>query len=385
MNRDEIIELTRELVRIPTINPPADTRRCAETILKRFQKESIDVEIVEGKTGASNVLARLPGKERGKTLLLNGHIDVVPPGENWTMDPFGAEIRGDKLYGRGTSDMKSGIASAMAAMIRMKRSGTPFRGEIVFTAVCDEETGSEFGTVYLMNRGIGKDAAFAIVAEPTNLRVEIGNRGLRWMDVTIRGKASHAGRPHLGVNAVLHGARFIEKIHALKFKNRNDLFDVPEPSLSVTLIHGGTKENIIPDRCDLVLDRRMIPGETTETVLAELDGVITPLLEREKDLRIEVKTRPHFWDPYLVSPQEPIVQAAIDAVTTVTGNRPEIGAKAGCTDGSHLFHMGGIPTVLLGPGNAKLSHQADEWTSMEDMCLAASIYTEIFTRLLHHP
>ncbi len=108
MTDEEIIHLTRELVRTPSVNPPADTRQCADLILNAFRREQIESEIIEGKTGACNVVARLPGKGRGKTLLLNGHMDVVPPGEDWTVDPFGAEIRDNRIYGRGSSDMKSG-------------------------------------------------------------------------------------------------------------------------------------------------------------------------------------------------------------------------------------------------------------------------------------
>jgi succinyl-diaminopimelate desuccinylase len=381
--QDEIVELTRDLIRVPSVNPPADTRRCAEIILNKFKKDHIDAEIVEGRKGASNVVARLPGRGKGKVLLLNGHMDVVPPGEDWTVDPFGAEIKDHKIYGRGSSDMKSGIASMMAAMIGQKRSGIPFHGEIIFMAVCDEETGSEYGTAYLLKQGIGRNADFAIVSEPTNLRVELGNRGLRWFDIRVRGKASHAGRPHLGINAIFYGAKLIEAIHSIKFKNRNDAFDVPEPSLSVTMVHGGTKENIIPDRCEIVLDRRMIPGETVETVMGELKKIIDPILEIEKDLRIELKVRPNHWDPYLISENEPVVQALLEAVTEVTGKKPETGAKAGCTDGSHLFHMGKIPTVLFGPGDVRIGHQADEWVTIENIITSTEVLISVFGRLLN--
>ncbi len=350
ITQDEIVELTRDLVRTPSVNPPADTRKCAEIILNKLRKDHIEAEIVEGRKGASNVVARLPGKGRGKVLLVNGHMDVVPPGEDWTVNPFGAEVKEGKIFGRGTSDMKAGLSSAMGAMIALKRSRASFHGEIVFMAVCDEETGSEYGTVHLLKQGIGKNADFAIVAEPTSLRVELGNRGLRWLDVLVKGKASHAGRPYLGVNAVFYGARLVEAFHAVEFKTRNDAFDVPEPSLSVTMIHGGSKENIIPDRCEMVLDRRMIPGEKAEDVVRELKDVIDPILEKEKDLKIELKVRPNSWDPYLISANEPIVQTVIESVREVTGKSPGIGAKAGCTDGSHLFHMAGIPAVLFGPG-----------------------------------
>src|SRR4030042_2609380 len=146
----------------------------------------------------------------------------------------------------------------------------------------------------------------------------------------------------------------------MKVRDRNAAFEIPTPSISVTQIHGGAKVNIIPDRCDLALDRRLIPGETTETVMAELNEGIDPILKKEKELKIEIKMRPNYWDPYLISEDEPIVQAVVEAAKQVTGKRPEIRAKAGCTDGSHLFHLGGVPTVLFGPGDETFSHKADE-------------------------
>ncbi len=382
IHKDEVIELMRDLVRSPSTNPPGSTTECAKIMVNKFKEGSIDAEIVEGKKGVCNVIARLPGRKKGKTLLLNGHIDVVPPGQDWTVDPFGAEIRDGKIYGRGTCDMKSGIASMMAAMTGLKRSGTPFEGEIVFMGVGDEETGSEFGTVYLLRKGVGKKSDFAIVSEPTSLRVELGNRGLRWIDITLKGRASHAGRPHLGINAVSYGARLIEAVHSIKFKDRNEAFEIPEPSLSVTLVRGGTKENIIPDRCELTLDRRMIPGETTETVLAELKEATDPILQQEKGLEIEIQMRPNYWDPYLISEKEPVARATIASVEEITGKKPLIGGKAACTDASHLYHLGGIPTVLFGPGNETLSHKPDECVAIENLLAGTEIYLSIFKKLL---
>jgi acetylornithine deacetylase/succinyl-diaminopimelate desuccinylase-like protein len=148
------------------------------------------------------------------------------------------------------------------------------------------------------------------------------------------------------------------------------------------MIHGGSKENIIPDRCEMVLDRRMIPGETAEDVVRQLRNVIDPILEKEKDLRIELKVRPNSWDPYLLSENEPIVQTVIESVREVTGKRPGIGAKAGCTDGSHLFHMAGIPAALFGPGDSGLGHKADEWVSVENIAASTKIFFSAFGRLL---
>lgn len=382
IGQNEILTLTQDLVRCNSVNPPADTTECAQIILNRFRENDIYTEIIEGKEGVANVIARLSGQKKGKVLLLNGHIDVVAPGEGWTVDPFGGELKDGKLYGRGSCDMKSGIASMVAAMIGFKRSGKPFNGEIVFMGVADEETGSEYGTQFLLKKNIGKNADFAIVSEPTNLRVELGNRGLRWIDISIKGKASHAGRPYLGVNSIFYGAKLIEAIHAMKFENRNDAFGIPLPTISVTMIRGGAQVNIIPNRCNLSIDRRMIPGETTETVIKELQDVIKPILKEEKTLRIEMKMRPVTWDAYLISDTEPIVQATVESFKTVVGKAPEISAKSACTDGSYLFHLGGIPTVLFGPGNQYLSHKADECVFLDNVVLSTKIFVEIFSKLL---
>ena len=382
ISEDEIIALLVDLVRIPSVNPPADTQECAELILRKLKDEKIDARIVKGNDRQANVVAKLRGRNNGKTLLLNGHIDVVAPGEDWTMDPFGGEIDDGKIYGRGTCDMKSGVAAMMAAMIGLKRSGAAFNGEIIFQGVADEETGSQWGTVYLLEKGIGKNADFAIVSEPTSLKVATGNRGLRWIDISVKGKACHAGRPHLGINSVQYAANLIQAITSMKFESQNDFFEVSSPSISVTTIKGGTKVNIIPERCDLAIDRRMMPGETSDSVMKELQQVVDALLQDENELQVEMNVRSGFWDPFLTPENEPVVQATLAAVEEVTGTRPEILGKAGCTDASHIFHRGAVPTVIFGPGNEKLAHMADECVEIEHLVAAVSIFLSIFQKLL---
>ena len=383
LDRDEIVGLTRELVRSPSLNPPGNVKECADIVLKKFKENDIFAEIIEGKEGACNVVARLPGKSEGKVLLLNGHIDVVPPGEGWTIDPFAGEIRDGKIYGRGSTDMKSGIASMMAAMMAMKRSGCNFNGEIVFMAVADEETGSEFGTIHLLKKNIGTKADFAIIGEPTNLRIELGNRGTRCINIIVKGKACHSSRPFLGVNAIAYAAKVIEAVQSMTFSNRNELFEIPSPSIAVVMIQGGTKEDMIPDRCEVSVDRRMIPGETNETVVGELEKVIAPILKENKELQIEIKVSPvNYFDPYLISQEEPIVKATVESFRQVIGKEPEIGGKAGCTDGSHLFHMGKIPAVLFGPGNPYFAHKADEYVEIDNIVSSAEILVSVFDRLL---
>ncbi len=381
ISKEEVVQLTQALVRCPSINPPGDTTGCAKIVLDKFKENQVSAEIIEGKKGACNVVARLSGQNKGKVLLLNGHLDVVPPGEDWTMDPFGGEIRGDLLYGRGTSDMKSGLVSLIVAMIAFKRSGASFNGEIIFMGVAEEETAGEFGTVYLLKNKIGTNADFAIVAEPTSLRVELGNKGLRWIDILVKGKASHAGRPYLGINAISYAAKLIEAINSMEFKSRNDIFDIPSPSISVTTISGGTKVNIIPERCELAVDRRMLPGETEETVMEELKKIIDPIVAGGKGLKIETRVRPDHFDPYLISEDEPIVQATIESFKQITGQKPEVAAKPSCTDASHLFHKAGIPTVIFGPGNGKLCHKPDECVDIADIVMSSHIFLSLLSEV----
>jgi acetylornithine deacetylase/succinyl-diaminopimelate desuccinylase len=382
VTESEIVQLLQEMIRLPTVNPPADTGACAQVLLEVCRAKGIEAEILEGRPGAANVVARLVGERPGKQLVLNGHIDTVPAGEGWTVDPFGGEIIQGKLYGRGSCDMKSGVATMLMALVDLKRSGVPFAGEIIFQAVADEETGSQFGTLHLLEQGIGAGADFAICTEPTSLRVELGNRGLRWLDVTVEGVASHAGRPHLGVNAVERAARLIAAISEMRFAARNDFFEIPEPSISVTTVSGGETVNVIPDRCRFAIDRRMIPGETETQVLAELESVIEPFRQEHPEHAITVDVRPGGWDPYLISADEPVVQAALKAVRHVTGHDPEVTSKAACTDASHLVARGGIPTVLFGPGNERLSHKPDECVAIADLLTGAAVYRRMFDLLL---
>jgi len=197
----ETLRILQQMIRLPTVNPPADTRACADYIASVFQKEGIEVMTLEPQPMKRNVVARLKGSQPGSTLHFNGHIDVAPPGEDWPVNPFDAVFKEGEIWGRGACDMKSGIAGMIVALLAIRRSGLPWAGEIVFAGVADEESGSESGTQYLLKEGIVAPG-MAINSEPTDMAVELGNRGQMSMDITVSGRSSHAGRPHLGVNAI---------------------------------------------------------------------------------------------------------------------------------------------------------------------------------------
>lgn len=384
VQEEEIVALLQAMVQAESVNPPADTRACATVLLDMLHAEGIDGGPIEGRIRAVNVFASMTCGLPGPRLILNGHIDTVPAGDGWTVNPFGGELRDGYIWGRGACDMKSGVAAMLMAMVELKRSGRPFNGEILLQAVADEETGSQFGTLHLVELGYAPTPALAICGEPTSLRVELGNRGLRWIDIIVRGKASHAGRPGLGANAVSAAAEIVRRIEAIEFTTRDERFETPEPSFAVTKIEGGHTVNVIPDRCGLSVDRRMLPGETEEQVMAELESAIAPVRDSRPGIEVDVQVqiRPGSWDPYEISPDEPVARAAVDAARAVLGREPEIGYKAASTDASHLVTRAGIPTVLFGPGNETLSHRPDERIAVDDLIKGVEIYVEMFRRLL---
>lgn len=377
---DDVREILVKLIRSRSLNPPGDVRECAGLIAEELKRRGLPAEILEEKPGVANVVSSLPGQAGGKTMVWNGHFDVVPPGEDWDVDPFGGELRDGYIYGRGSSDMKSGLAAMIAALGALKKAGAPFRGRIVFQAVGDEETGSEGGTILMIRKKIGAEAAYAIVSEPTNLQISIGNRGLRWMEVTVKGRASHAGRPYLGANALQAAARMIAELEKIQFRAGHPLFEIPTPSLSVTMIQGGTKVNIIPERCTFAIDRRMMPGETEGSVRGEIEEVLRK--NQPAGISTEVRTTNEGWDPYALDPDAPLVKGLSRAVEELAGQTPKLKGKAGCTDASHLFHRARIPAVCFGPGLEDTAHTANERVALEKVVQAAKIYARAAMILL---
>lgn len=354
----ELVELARQLVMAASPNPPGDVTRPARILQDVLESEGLEIELIAGdRPDVVNLAARLAFPRPGRTLVLNGHLDVVPAGTGWSVDPFAAEIRDDYIFGRGAVDMKGGLAVIAQAMAALKRSKTSLGGQILFLAAADEETGSIQGTSLLIGRGMAREASFAIVCEPTNLEVKHGNRGLRWLEIHVRGKAAHASRPALGANAIEQAALIVQQLKEMRFQHRNEHFEAPEPTLAVTMIQAGAKINVIPETCIISLDRRMLPGETSESVVSEVQAVLDAVAR--PGFTAEIKVLPATWEPFVLNESEPVLQAVQQARQMVCGSPSRLKAKSACTDASY-FYQAGIPAVLFGPGDSCYAHAPDE-------------------------
>ncbi|MGD0803505.1 MAG: M20 family metallopeptidase [Candidatus Bathyarchaeia archaeon] len=371
--------LLRDMIRAASVNPPGGERECAEVVYEKLKELGLDVKLVEKTPGRTNVVATLHGKTGTPKLLYNGHIDVVPPGNGWSHDPFRAEVIDGKMYGRGAADMKSGVASMVASIEAIVNSGTNLNGDLIITAVADEETGSIHGTRHLIESGLKAD--MAVVSEPTNLRVEIANKGILWAEITTHGSGAHASRPHLGVNAIDKMRDIMEALRGVRLEGRNELFDVPQPVLSVTTIRGGTKINVIPDQCSIEIDRRLLPGELPDLALRDITDAIEKAKFKDPELKTSIKVLEE-WPPMETSPDERIVKSLVQAVHSVTGLKPGLYGKAAGTDASWLVRDAKIPTPLFGPGDPRLSHTPDENVNLEKVTIAAKVFATLAAQVL---
>jgi acetylornithine deacetylase/succinyl-diaminopimelate desuccinylase family protein len=343
-----------------------------------------DVEIVGRRPGRPNVLAHIRGAADGPTYTFNGHLDVLPPQENssWPHDPFGGCIENGRLYGRGTVDMKGGTFSSFFAGLIFSSLDIPIRGNVLFTAVCDELVCGKDGILYLLDAGIIKKNHpddFGINCEPTNLdEINMATKGVLRADITVIGRGAFGARPYLGINAINHAASLILGIKRLDERLRND----PElkhpllepPSVLTAMINGGEASNLVPDRCKLTVTRRLHPRETMEGCLDEYRDIIRRLREEDPEFRADITPWEGFRPPVEVPLDTPVVSAFARAHHLVTGRDLPMTGSEGGTDASHVVARTGIPMPVYGPGDYRLLGTVDENIPISDFLDAIKVY-----------
>ncbi|MGD2179289.1 MAG: M20 family metallopeptidase [Anaerolineae bacterium] len=382
IKREELVTLAQELIRIPSENPPGDEKPVAEFLAGRLRKLGMQVQVkdVDEHVGRPNVLATWDTGVDGPTLLFNGHLDVVPAGEGWSVEPFAGETRGGRLYGRGACDMKGPLAAVVDAVAAVRRVGVPLRGKLILAGVVGEEQ-DQSGTRQLVRDGIMAD--YGIVAEPTTLVPVIAHKGEVYYDITTFGKAAHGSVPHLGVNAVFKMMPVIEGVQALaeRLKLKNHPL-CGHPTVNLGVIRGGEISNAVPDRCTISLDRRLIPGETFEEAQAEIDAILAEIATVDPEFEAAV-TAPMTWKPMEIAEGEPIVIALRRQTEEVTGVDPGLEGWAATCDASLLVNDAGIPACIFGPGDLfGQAHKPDESVEIDGLVKGARVYALTILDLL---
>lgn len=409
--RQDLIGLTQDLIRIPTLNPPGRMyREICDYLAARLMRQGFSVEVLraKGAPGDSdhhprwNLVARIE-RGPGDCVHFNSHHDVVEVGHGWTRDPFGAVIEGDRIYGRGACDMKGGLAASVIAVEAFVAACPNWSGAIEISATADEESGGYGGVAWLAERGYfsPERVQHVIIPEPLHKdRICLGHRGVWWAEVETHGRIAHGSMPFLGDSAIRHMgavlAELEERLYPLLADRRTAMPVVPEgaraSTLNINSIHGGEREPdegytglpapCVADRCRIVLDRRFL----IEDDLAEVKAEMVAVLERVRAARpgFEYEIRDLFEvQPVMADRSAPIVRSTAAAIERVLARAADYVVSPGTYDQKHIDRIGRLKNcIAYGPGLLHLAHQPDEWVGVQDMADSAKVMALVLRDLL---
>jgi acetylornithine deacetylase/succinyl-diaminopimelate desuccinylase len=380
---EEIDALTCRLVSIEGHEETEEREIPVAACLKKYlDEQGVPAELVPIVDGRSNVMARVKGKGGGPVLLLNGHTDTVPP---YAMeDPFDGRVEGDRIRGRGSVDMKGALSSMAHVLVALARSGAELTGDVVLAATIGEEKASE-GARQLMEDRFPAD--YVIVGEGTGLQVGVAHKGALRGEAVFEGRAVHSSVPEQGINAIYKASAWTERIvseyiPSLEKKSHPLL---GSPTMNLGVIEGGTRMSSVPDRCAIRFDRRMIPGENADELIAELQAIVDALAVEDPDVRGRVDELPEHREgphpPLESDPAGPLVQALLSARETELGERSQPIGLVYWTDAALFAQVPGTQAVVSGPGDIAQAHTNDEWISRAQLHAAYRMYVRVAAEL----
>ena len=410
--KGDLVSLTQDLVRIPTVNPPGrDYRGICEFLEARLRPSGFDCTMVraEGAPGDSdrwprwNIVARREGTRPGETVHFNSHIDVVETGHGWTVDPFGGEVRDGRVYGRGTCDMKGGLAASIVAAEAFLAVCPDFAGAVEISGTADEESGGYGGVAYLAEKGwfSPERVQHVIIPEPLNKdRICLGHRGVWWAEIETHGRIAHGSMPFLGDSAIRHMGAVLEEmerhLYPLLAGKRTEMPVVPDgarqSTLNINSIHGGESEPeegftgfpspCVADRCRIVIDRRFLIEEDLDEVKAEVRGMMERVKAQRPKFSYEIRDL-HEVIPTMTDRDAPVVRTVAAAIERVLDRAPEYVVSPGTYDQKHIDRIGRLKNcIAYGPGILDLAHQPDEWVGIDDMADSAKVMAMTLAELL---
>lgn len=380
VKEDEVVKLGQDLVRTQSVNPPGNELAAAEYVIEALKKSSVEAELVRHSDTRASALARLKGQGRLPALFYNGHLDTVPVGaEKWIHEPFGGEVAGGKIWGRGAADMKSGLAAMMTAMKVLAEARQPLKGDLILAATAGEEIDS-LGAAAVAKKLSQEPIQALFIAEPTSNEIYIAEKGVLWVQIDTFGKTAHGSMPEKGRNAVMMMVKIINEFQKI---------DIPyeaHPILggftrSINTILGGIKTNVVPDHCVATIDMRTVPGQEHPAIFRRLENIIKDISQRVPDFRATVKAvNDHA--PVETSPADPIVQKFSAVVSEMTGQKGVLKGANYFSDAVVFLPVLKLPLILFGPGEPGQAHQPDEHVEVAKLVEAARIFTMTAARLL---
>lgn len=382
---DEVVKLLSEMIRIPGHKEIKwQEERMANYIYSFFQKENVeDLELNYIEENRPNITAVMPGEGNGESLMLNGHLDTIPP-YSMVVPAYDPIIKDGYISGRGAVDMKGGLAAMMLAMALIKRAGIKLKGDLYFSGVIDQEQRS-FGAVNLVEKGF--EADYAIVGEPTNLKICRAHKGMEWIKIIVKGKSAHGSTPDKGINPIYHACRIAQEIETFNQELEERVHElVGHPTINVGVMTGGDDPNIVPSVSCLEMDRRYTPDEERKIIYQEIKKILARLNTIHSEYQTEIVSMddricPLGNQPLDTGKNNRLITALQKSVKEFSGEEAKITAFRGWSDAALFSRKLGITSVVFGPGLSENCHAADESLEISQLVKAVKMYAATIINL----
>ncbi|PAV29751.1 acetylornithine deacetylase [Virgibacillus profundi] len=369
----DAVHFLQEMIRIDSSNPPGNEHEVAKLLAERCEKTGIPYTISRVESNRSNFRIKLNGEGKGK-LLFCGHMDTVQPGEQpWKHSPFSGELEGDRLYGRGASDMKSGLCAMFLAIESLYKEQKQLPKDIIFLATAGEEVDSCGARQYLKEDSLD-DVEAIVIGEPTNEKIVVGHKGALWLEIILSGKTAHGAMPESGINAVEWMRPVMEMVESLKSKWKISSVPLGESSLAITKLNGGVQTNVIPDRSSMHVDIRSIPPQSHDELLTEINQNLHEIFS--------AIDAPDFHINKLLDRPSILTEKASTIITTASRlkGQDSVYGVSYYTDGAVLNPDSKIPTLIYGPGDERFAHQPNEYVDVHAYLRSIDFYKELAIR-----
>lgn len=380
VDKEETIELLQQMIGFKTVNEPGDELPLAKFIKQKLDEIGVESVVDDLGNNRGNIIGRLRGSGEREALLFNGHLDTVPPGDiEWEHDPYSGKVVDGKIYGRGSADMKGGLAAMLIALKAVKKAGWKLKGDFVYSATAGEETVS-IGAVKFVEDG-GLDGVGAIIiGEPSSIGINIAEKGAFWIEIATYGKTAHGAFPQKGINAVVNMNALLSELISYRFKYEENTI-LGRPTMNISTIKGGVKTNVVPDKCSITIDMRTVPGMDHKEIVKDFEKIIEKLSNEIDDFKADIKI---LNDRAAVEtkPNHPFVKLAEEIVKEEFGRDIKAQGVNFYTDASIFLPAKQIPCIFSGPGDASMAHQPNEHITIDSLMESVHFYIAMIEKYL---
>lgn len=377
INLDKVIEDTQQLIRIDSQNPGIQESQATEWVGNRLSEMGLEPELQNVESGRENIIAAIPGDSSLPRLVLLAHLDTVPIGGGWTEDPLGGEIKDGLIFGRGSCDMKGGVAISLGLMEALQKRKAGISGDVVFVGTVDEEAPDMLGAQKLVSDGLIRPDDQVLALEPTGTRLRIAQMGLRWLRVNVTGRMAHAGRAHLGIDSAHVMARIVDTLKNEVAALKHEDAILGRPRFTCGTFHAGVATNVVPPSAEAFFDMRIVPPMSIEEVIPMVSDVGNRVIAEFPGATLDIHPLGAPRPPVRASDESKIVSALRASYENQTGKTMPFGGDDGheaYTDSSMVAALTGSKScTVFGPGSTDKAHTADEFVPIADLELVSKV------------